>query len=389
MAKRSHQSSRASARQALSRSSSSSSLPPPVRRQLKELEDRFPLYSVIPNSQADRKDAVSNDQVGEDSIIHALYFGLEYSDSQKRILDLKTVHTTVGRYKAIVQMVDFRSEFSFDFGADELYISLVVFQHRRYVVAGTYDKTMAEHNMSLRSIGCSAHYKGDIAICFYGQVQQSRILRGMPQLSRDGSMSQGDVLRRVVNAFVTNVKEHVENSLPFKRVKCSTPNHASIRPSSFSGTASPTYLQFPHNAASHAPSPANPSTPPQGPSSQNSSSHSPHSSSPATPITETSSSPFNHYPRPGLLTRSISTSSTHSVSSKKSTPTAPDGIHAPAPRLPANTNASNDTAASPPIVPAVAVSTPGGTPIVKNRFIQTLEGKTQSAWDALIHGSFP
>ncbi|KAJ3727889.1 hypothetical protein C8R42DRAFT_638977 [Lentinula raphanica] len=234
--------------------------------------------------------------------------------------------------------------------------------------------------------------------------------------------------------------------------KRSTPNPASIRPSSSSGTASPAYLQFPHNAASHAPSPANPSTPPQGPSStlafphphthqhhnhphgpshlipgrdhshshsvsgQNSSSHSPHSSSPATPITETSSSPFNHYPRPGLLARSISTSSTHSVSSKKSTPTAPgmgagagaefpvspqppviqgdrgaepDGIHAPAPRLPANTNVSNDTAAfPPPVVPAVAVSTPGGTPIVKNKFIQTLEGKTQSAWDALIHGSF-
>ncbi|KAJ3763519.1 hypothetical protein EV360DRAFT_66213 [Lentinula raphanica] len=219
--------------------------------------------------------------------------------------------------------------------------------------------------------------------------------------------------------------------------KRSTPNPASIRPSSSSGTASPAYLQFPHNAASHAPSPANSSTPPQGPSSplafphphthqhhthphgpshlipgrdhsrdpvsgQNSSSHSPHSSSPATPITETASSPFNHYPRPGLLARSISMGAgavagaefpvcpqppLNAIQGERGA--QPDGIHAPAPRLPANTNASNDTAAfPPPVVPAVAVSTPGGTPIVKNKFIQTLEGKTQSAWDALIHGSF-
>ncbi|KAJ3720467.1 hypothetical protein F5878DRAFT_641933 [Lentinula raphanica] len=218
MAKRSRQSSRVSTRE-ISHTSSSSSMPlSAIRRELKQLEDRFPFYNVIPDSQADRKDAISNDNTGEDSVVHALYFGLEYCDAQKKILDSKTVHTTVRGHKTIVQLVDFRSEFSFDFGVDKLYIVLVVFQQRRYIVAGTYDERMVEHNMSLRSIGCNDHYKGDIAVCFYGQIQQSRILRGVPKLSRDGSLSQADVLQRVVNAFVRDVKEHVEDGLPFKRV---------------------------------------------------------------------------------------------------------------------------------------------------------------------------
>ncbi|KAF5392040.1 hypothetical protein D9757_003188 [Collybiopsis confluens] len=225
--------------------------------------------------------------------------------------------------------------------------------------------------------------------------------------------------------------------------KRSTSSAGSTRSSSSSGSASPAHFQFPYG--SHAPSPANGSSPaPQGHpgnhmpfphphlhhshhghsplvpprehlpnhSSSSSTSHSPHSSSPASPVAESisSSSPFSHYPRPGLASRSISTSSVHSASSGrplsavngKGEPTVPpprpaisdtsgapttatvEGIHAPAPRL---SNSSSDTGALPQ-VPAVAVTTPGGTPLSKNRFIQTLEGKTSSAWDALIHGSF-
>ncbi|KAJ3853219.1 MAG: hypothetical protein NXY57DRAFT_1041032 [Lentinula lateritia] len=215
MVKRSHQSRRTSVR-----SISSSPSPPPslVRQELKELEDRFPLYSAVPDFQADKKDAQVDDYFGEDTTICALYFGLEYSDLQKRTLDLKTVHTAVGTQKSIVRLIDFRSEFAFDFSADKLYIALVVFEYRRYAVAGTYDKDMAEHNMSLYSIGCHEIYKGDIAICFYGQVQQSRLLRGVPKLPRDGTMSQSEVLEKVTSAFVRNVRGHVEDGLPFKRV---------------------------------------------------------------------------------------------------------------------------------------------------------------------------
>ncbi|KAJ3718112.1 hypothetical protein DFJ43DRAFT_1098538 [Lentinula guzmanii] len=230
--------------------------------------------------------------------------------------------------------------------------------------------------------------------------------------------------------------------------KRSTPNPATIRSGSSSGTASPAHFQFPYHTGSHTPSPANSSsTPaPQGPpshlsfphphahqhhhhphghshliplgrehshsvSGHSSSSHSPHSSSPATPITESASSPFNHYPRPGLLTRSISSSSAHNLSSNRPSPViggagadspvpppslpaiqdeheVEHGIHAPAPRLPDNTDASTETAALHPYIPTVAVSSPGESPIVKNKLIQTLEGKTHSAWDALIHGPF-
>ncbi|KAJ4481228.1 hypothetical protein J3R30DRAFT_3700852 [Lentinula aciculospora] len=220
--------------------------------------------------------------------------------------------------------------------------------------------------------------------------------------------------------------------------KRSTPNAANSRPSSSSGTASPAHFPFPYNTGSHTPSPANSNTPaPQGHlpfphphthqhlhhphghshlipgrehshtvSGHSSSSHSPHSSSPATPITETASSPFNHFPRPGLLARSISSSSTQSLPSNRPSPAVGsagdvssslspdhqdssgpglDGILAPAPRLP---DASTNTAALPPSVPEVEVTAPDGNPIAKNKFIQTLEGKTPSAWDALIHGSF-
>ncbi|KAJ3720336.1 hypothetical protein C8R42DRAFT_642796 [Lentinula raphanica] len=225
MVKQSRQSSRASVMLRSRRStkshsvcaSSSSPPPPSIRRELEQLEERFPFYTVVPSRQADSKDAASNAYTGEDSIVHALYFGLEYCDSQKKVLDLKTVHTTVGGHKTIIQMVDFRSEFAFDFGADELYIALVIFQFRRYIVAGTYDKDIVEHNMSLGSVGCNQQFRGDIAVCFYGQVQQSRILRGTPTLSRDGSLSQADVLKNVLNVFVKNVKEHVEDGMPFKR----------------------------------------------------------------------------------------------------------------------------------------------------------------------------
>ncbi|KAJ3970080.1 hypothetical protein EV361DRAFT_311219 [Lentinula raphanica] len=219
MAKRSRQSSKASSAEGLSHRSLSTSPPPSaIRKELKELERRFPLYTVVPDSQADRKDADSNDSTGEDSVVNALYFGLEYCDVQKKTLDLKMVHTTVKGHKAIIQLIDFRSEFSFDFGADKLYIALIIFEYRRYVVAGTYDQNMAEHNCSLYSIGCNDQYKGDIAVCFFGQVQQSRILRRTPKLSRDGTSSQAEVLKNVVNAFVQNVKQHVEGGLSFKRV---------------------------------------------------------------------------------------------------------------------------------------------------------------------------
>lgn len=61
MVKRSHQSRRTSVR-----SISSSPSPPPslVRQELKELEDRFPLYSAVPDFQADKKDAQVDDYFG-------------------------------------------------------------------------------------------------------------------------------------------------------------------------------------------------------------------------------------------------------------------------------------------------------------------------------------
>ncbi|KIK65098.1 hypothetical protein GYMLUDRAFT_39485 [Collybiopsis luxurians FD-317 M1] len=248
--------------------------------------------------------------------------------------------------------------------------------------------------------------------------------------------------------------------------KRSTSNPGSTRSSSSSGTASPAHFQFPYGVGSHTPLSANPSSPvpqghashghlpfphphahqhlhhPHGPShlvpgrehvpghlsssSSTSTTHSPPSSIPASPVAESisSSSPFNHYPRPGLVSRSISSSSVHSTSGRSpavgggkgnnttessvpppsphsaaassnagsgaSAAAAPnvEGIHAPTPRIPVNSDSSSNTGALPPI-PAVAVTTPGGTPISsKNKFIKTLEGKTASAWDALIHGSF-
>lgn len=145
-----------------------------------------------------------------------------------------------------------------------------------------------------------------------------------------------------------------------------------------------------------------------------------------------SPNPFNHYPRPGMLSRSISASSSHSIrptpSSSVSAPTvsghanagsasvgADSALHQTqngngngnsggagieldserihAPQLQSDSRPSLDGIPAAPhsssSIPVVAVTTPGGTPIPgKNKFIQTLEGKTHSAWEALIHGSF-
>ncbi|KAJ3762556.1 hypothetical protein EV360DRAFT_66952 [Lentinula raphanica] len=211
----------AEARHSTSHSPSLSTSPRPyssARWDLREISDAYPSYIVVPDFEADTKTA-TEDLIGNDTSIRAVYFGLEFADCQVKLLDSKTVHTTVRSQKVIVRLIDFRSEFAFDFDVDKIYVTLVVLGYRRFVVAGTYDKHLVEENASLSSIGCTESYKGDLAVCFYGLTQQTHLLRGIPTLRDvDGGINQISVLKKVINAFVNNVKRHVEDGAPYKRV---------------------------------------------------------------------------------------------------------------------------------------------------------------------------
>ncbi|KAJ3776001.1 hypothetical protein FB446DRAFT_785491 [Lentinula raphanica] len=208
-------------RSATPSSVSLSTSPPPVtdaRWELRELAEEYPSYVVVPDFEADLKTA-SEDLVGMDTSIQAIYFGLEFANSQVKVLDSKTIRTTIGGQKVVVRLIDFRSEFAFDFGADKLYVALIAFGYRRFVVVGTYDKDLAEENVSLYSVGCRESYKGDIAVCFYGLMQRTQFLRNIPRLTDvDGDHDQSGILEKVVSTFAKNVRRHVEDGLPYKRV---------------------------------------------------------------------------------------------------------------------------------------------------------------------------
>lgn len=102
-----------------------------------------------------------------------------------------------GRFE---RKVDFRSSFSFDVTGDAIYTTIVIVDTRRYLVAGTYDTNLPEHNMSLASVGCNDAYKGDIAVCFFDLRQRERFLQRIPFFGN--LRKKNDALCRVLAAFV-------------------------------------------------------------------------------------------------------------------------------------------------------------------------------------------
>lgn len=122
-----------------------------------------------------------------------------------------------------------------------------------------------------------------------------------------------------------------------------------------------------------------------------------HSSQHPSPIYEAPSTPGFFGPRPGRMSRSASTASSVPrlppsspvTSSEHHVPVeSPVPVSASAPEIVVTSNQSSPTSAKLDLAPlSNGNSQPGsGTGTPKNKFIQTLEGK--SAWDALIHGSF-
>ncbi|ESK82475.1 hypothetical protein Moror_8537 [Moniliophthora roreri MCA 2997] len=178
---------------------------------------------------------------------------------------------------------------------------------------------------------------------------------------------------------------------------------------SSSGTASPAHSFSQSNNANSAPQ--HPASAPATPHHLFGYPHvHPYPTYPHTPShSHSHSHPHSHFapghqhshgffgPRPGRMSRSASTASSVPrlppsspvTSSEHHVPVeSPVPVSASAPEIVVTSNQSSPTSAKLDLAPlSNGNSQPGsGTGTPKNKFIQTLEGK--SAWDALIHGSF-
>lgn len=94
--------------------------------------------------------------------------------------------------------INFLAQFVPDFQRDNIYINLVVFEGRRYLVGGTYDQALRKSNQSLRAIGVERAFKGDIGVCFFDRVERERFLNGVPHYTNAAQRKRA--LRAVLQA---------------------------------------------------------------------------------------------------------------------------------------------------------------------------------------------
>ncbi|KAJ3816885.1 hypothetical protein F5880DRAFT_1618821 [Lentinula raphanica] len=104
--------------------------------------------------------------------------------------------------------IDVRDGFSFDTDADEIYRIRVNVDNRRYYVCGTYDQSSSDNNTSLMSVGVNETFKGDIAVFFHTVYEPERFLDCLPRYK--DMAEREDAIRRVLTAFVRNVRNHIE-----------------------------------------------------------------------------------------------------------------------------------------------------------------------------------
>ncbi|KAE9389005.1 hypothetical protein BT96DRAFT_947202 [Gymnopus androsaceus JB14] len=112
--------------------------------------------------------------------------------------------------------IHFLSSFAKEVQNDPLYVVVIIHQHRRYLVAGTFDDDMPDENQAIKSLGCTSSFRGDIAICFYNSVsnREEEFLYGIP--SYPSFQDCDDTLKHVVDRFFRHVRNVILNGSSLK-----------------------------------------------------------------------------------------------------------------------------------------------------------------------------
>lgn len=97
----------------------------------------------------------------------------------------------------------FIDHFSKELRCDKLYVVVVVFRLRSYLVAGTFDVDLPDENQAIKALGCTGSFRGDLAICFYGMNRTNDLLYGMPRFP--SSQERDEVLKAVVDRYVVTI----------------------------------------------------------------------------------------------------------------------------------------------------------------------------------------
>ncbi|KAE9401256.1 hypothetical protein BT96DRAFT_938101 [Gymnopus androsaceus JB14] len=107
--------------------------------------------------------------------------------------------------------IHFLSSFAKEVQNDPLYVVVIIHQHQRYLVAGTFDDNMPDENQAIKSLGCTSSFRGDIAICFYNSIsnREEEFLYGIP--SYPSFQDRNDALKHVVDRFVRHVRNVILN----------------------------------------------------------------------------------------------------------------------------------------------------------------------------------
>lgn len=128
-----------------------------------------------------------------------MYFGLSSPHVQRTRFLSENTSTNSRHPRRHHRRINFLSQFAPDFHQDNIFINLVVFEGRRYLVGGTYDQALRRSNRSLRDIGIDRPFKGDIGVCFFDKIEPERFLKGVPHYT--SMMERKRALRAVLQGY--------------------------------------------------------------------------------------------------------------------------------------------------------------------------------------------
>lgn len=94
----------------------------------------------------------------------------------------------------------FIDHFAEELRHDKLFVVVVVFRLRSYLVAGTFNIDLPDENQAIKALGCTGTFRGDLAICFYGINRTNDLLYGMPRFP--STQERDEVLKAVVDRYI-------------------------------------------------------------------------------------------------------------------------------------------------------------------------------------------
>ncbi|KAE9385913.1 hypothetical protein BT96DRAFT_1006614 [Gymnopus androsaceus JB14] len=135
-------------------------------------------------------------------------FGLLFSmrgakEVKTHFSSTNTVDNAPANYRG-QRYVHFTHHFSKELRRERLYVVVVIFRLRSYLVAGTFDEDLPDENQAIKCVGCTGSFRGDLAICFYNSNRQSELLHGMPRYP--SLQARDEALKGVIDRFVRHVR---------------------------------------------------------------------------------------------------------------------------------------------------------------------------------------